>query len=310
MPGAEDRKKRIVIFGGTGFIGKHLINELSGDYNIIVVSRSRRELAGVQTVRLRKNDYRALLPYFEDVYGVINLAGENVGRRWSKELKVKIRDSRIDIDTAIVQLFNACTNKPKFIFQGSNIGVYGLSRTQQIITEKDQKGKHGFLTRVANEHEKMFHQLEKHTRVVYLRTGIVLGTDGGALPKMAMPFKLFLGGKLGNGKQWNSWIHIRDEVRAIRFLIEAEDARGPYNLCAPQPVQQKVLAKTLGKIMNKPSFMTAPAFVLRLVLGEMADEMLLNGLNIIPQRLQHAGFIFEFESLEKALNDLIRPDRK
>lgn len=310
MPGSEDMKRKIIIFGGTGFIGKHLISELSRDYEIIVVSRSRRELAGVQTVRLRKNDYRTLLPYFEDVYGVINLAGENVGRPWSKELKSRIRDSRIDTDTSIIQLFHACTNKPKFIFQGSSIGVYGQSRTNQIITENDQTGRHGFLTRVANEHEKMFHQLEKLTRVVYLRTGIVLGADGGALPKMAMPFKLFLGGKLGNGKQWNSWIHIKDEVRAIRFLIEAEDARGPYNLTAPQPVQQKVLAKTLGKIMNKPSFMTAPAFMLRLALGEMADEMLLGGLNIIPQRLQQAGFVFQFESLEKALGDLIKPDRR
>ncbi len=296
--------RTIIIFGASGFIGKKLIQLLKSDFKIIAVSRRRKSGNSVEWVRMRRNEYHFLLPHFEAAEGIINLAGENVGSRWTEEKKAAIRESRLDIDATIVQAFKACTNKPKFLFQGSSMGVYGYSRTDKVIREKDPLGRHGFLTRVSQEHESLFQQLENQTRVIYLRTGLVLGNEGGAFPKLSTAFKYYVGGKLGNGKQWNSWIHIDDEIAAIRFLIDHKDASGAFNLTAPNPVQQKELARTMGKVLGKPSFIPAPAFMLRMLLGEMSREMLLSGLNIIPQRLLDEGFKFQYELVEEALKDL------
>ncbi len=300
--------KKVIIFGGSGFIGKHLVEELKDDYEIVIISRRRRTVAKqfnncITVERLRTRDLSKLSELFEGAYAVVNLAGENVGGWWNKKKIAAIKDSRLEIDNIIVRSIRNTENKPEVLVQGSSIGVYGLSRNTIDITEDTSLGQRGFLSKLAIRHENTFQQLEKLTRVVYIRTGLVLDANDGVLQKIATPFKFFLGGKIGNGNQWNSWIHIYDEVRAIRFLIE-NNSHGAYNLTAPQPIKQKQMAKEVGNSLKRPSFLPVPAFLLRLLPGNMANELLLNGLKILPKRITDEGFKFNFEDINSALTDI------
>lgn len=299
----------ILIFGGSGFIGRHLIKELIDNYNITVASRNPDEQKhlfpdNVQLVKIDYSNFEQLVPYFDKANIIINLAGENVGSRWNDKKKQSIKNSRLNTDKLIVEAFHSCTNKPSTIIQGSGMGVYGFEDSEITFTENSPLGTKGFLTEVGIAHEESLSSLSGQTRLVFLRTGLVLDGEEGALPPMAMPFKFFGGGPVGNGKQWNSWIHIKDEVKAIRFLLEDKEKSGAYNLTAPQPVRNKTFAKSLGKALNRPSFFPAPAFILQASMGEMADELLLSGLKIIPEKLLDAGFKFQFESLDDALKDI------
>lgn len=301
--------KNILIFGGSGFIGRHLIDELINNYNITVVSRNPSRLKNtfpikVKLTNLSYNDPEKNILFFDEADAIINLAGENVGGRWTSVKKQAIKNSRLDTDKLIVNVFNLCTNKPSAIIQGSGMGVYGFEKSDNAFTEESPLGTTGFLTEVGIEHEKSLETLEGKTRLIFLRTGLVLDGKDGALPPMAMPFKFFGGGPVGNSRQWNSWIHVEDEVRAIRFLMENQNAKGPYNLTAPKPVKNKDFAKALGKALHRPSFFKVPASFLKLGMGEMADELLLSGLKIIPKRLLDDGFQFKFENLNDALKDI------
>lgn len=303
--------KKVIIFGGSGFIGKHLIEELKDNYSIIIISRKPRTVAenfgeSIKVARLRRRDLTKISDYFEGAEAVINLAGENIGGYWNKKKMEKIRKSRLDVDNIIVRAFRATNDKPKVIIQGSAAGIYGFSRNTIDVTEETQLGQRGFLPKVAIGHEETFHQLEKLTRVVYIRTGLVLDAKEGALPKLALPFNLFIGGKLGSGKQWNSWIHIDDEVRAIKYLLENKSSQDAYNLVAPNPVKQEQLAAQIGQSLKRPNYLAKPAFILRLLLGVMADEVLLNGVKVIPNRLVNEGFKFNFETIESALSDIYK----
>lgn len=301
--------KNILIFGGSGFIGRNLTKELSGNYNITVVSRNpdKQKQLFSSEINFAQIDYSnpdEIAPILNDTDAIINLAGENVGERWTNNKKQAIKNSRLNTNKFIISAFNACSNKPKVIIQGSGMGVYGFGPSDEEFNENSPLGTKGFLTEVGISHEKSIEVLAKETRLVYLRTGLVLDGKDGALPQMAMPFKFFGGGPVGNGKQWNSWIHIKDEVRAIRFLLENPEARGAYNLTAPNPVSNKQFAKALGKALHRPSSFPAPAFFLRLAMGDMADELLLSGVKIVPERLFQAGFRFQFEHLKDALKDI------
>ncbi len=301
--------EKIIVFGGSGFIGKHLTNELVRNYNVVVVSRHRRTVESklnneVTVVRLRKRDNTRLVEQIDGAKAVINLAGENVGGRWSERKMEKIRRSRLDIDSIIVRAIIAAKNKPEVVIQGSAIGIYGFTRNTIDITEETTLGKRGFLPKVAISHEELFNQLESLTRVVYIRTGLVLDDKEGALPKIAKLIKSYLGGKMGSGLQWNSWIHIEDEVRAIKYLIENTSCSGAYNLTAPNPVQNKEFTNSLAKVLKRPSFLTAPAFAIRLFLGAMGNELLLNGLKVIPEKLTNEGFKFKYENINEAFTDI------
>jgi uncharacterized protein (TIGR01777 family) len=303
--------RKIIIFGGSGFIGKHLIKELGNNYEYIIPTRNPREIEGkfpenCQVIKLDIIDYKSLIPFFDQADGIVNLAGENVSGKWTAKKKKAIEYSRINIDRLIVKVFLASNHNIHFIIQGSGMGVYGLSRNKIEIDESSQLGRHGFLTKVGKAHERALSSLENKTRVIHIRTGLVLDGNEGALPQMADAFHRNLGGTMGSGKQWNSWIHIKDEVRAIKFLIENESSRGAYNLTAPNAVRQKEFAKLLGKALNKPSYLKKPAFLLRLMLRGMANELLLKGLNIKPVRLLEEGFTFRFNTLEEALSDIYR----
>ncbi len=302
---------KVIIFGGSGFIGKHLVKELKADYDVTVISRKpktvAKELKGSAKVeRFRSRDLTKLTALFEGAKAVINLAGENIGERWTKKKMNKIKNSRLDIDNIIIRAIRGTNIPPEVIIQGSSIGIYGLSRTTIDITEETPNGQRGFLPKVASSHEEAFEQLEKTTRIVYIRTGIVLDAKEGILPKMAAPFKMYLGGKLGSGNQYNSWIHITDEVRAIRFIIEQNDSIGIYNLTAPNPVVQKELANKIGNSLDRPCYLPKPSFLLRIFFGVMADEVILNGIKVVPNRLLEEGFKFKYTNIDEALENIYR----
>jgi len=304
MDNTTNNLKTIIIFGGSGLIGQHLCKMLSKEYEVIIVSRDPESLHLSNAIKLRNKDYQYLVPFFNKAYGIINLAGENIHGRWTKYKKTSIRDSRLNIDCTIVQAFRACTNKPKFLMQGSNINIYGFSRRDREITEDSQLGKHGFSTKISKDHERAFKQLEKLTRVIYLRTGMVLAPDDiESLKQHSLP-KSFIRWIMGTGQQWKSWIHIMDLTRAINFLISQTNTRGPYNLTAPMPIKQKVFVNTIKSITKRATLLQIPSFVLRIIKGEMANELLLQGLNVKPQKLLDDSFHFQFENLDYALKEI------
>ncbi len=298
---------RVMITGATGFIGRALCVALHRDYDVIALSRrvdrARQSVGHIATVV----GWDAKTPagwkdQAEDASAIINLAGENVGSgRWNEKRKSRILQSRLDSTGAVIDAVKELENKPNVVILASAIGYYGSRRDEQL--DETSKPGEGFLANVCQQVESRAEEIESlGVRCVILRTGIVLGQNGGALAKLAQPFRFFLGGHLGSGDQWFSWISLDDEISAIRFLMEHEPLRGAFNLTAPQPVTMKEFCATLGKVLHRPSWMHVPAFILRLALGEMADGMLLSGQRVLPKRLLDAGFEFRYPEVEKALN--------
>jgi hypothetical protein len=234
---------------------------------------------------------------------IVHLAGESIAAgRWTESRKRRIRESRVESGRAVLAAIRQAKEKPKTLLQGSAVGIYGPCG-DEVVTEGHAPGT-DFLAGVCVDWEASTAEAETlGVRRALLRTGIVLSGDGGALPKMSLPFRLGAGGPLGGGRQWLPWIHIADEVGAIRFLLERDDARGPFNLTAPQPLTNRDFGRALGKALHRPSLAPAPAFALRLILGEMAD-MLLNGQRAVPQRLLEMGYAFRFPEALQALRNL------
>jgi hypothetical protein len=235
---------------------------------------------------------------------VVNLAGSNLAEgRWTAERKKDILQSRLDAGRAVVQAVQRAAHKPPLVIQASAVGYYGPHRDEELV-ESAPAGS-DFLAQVCVEWERSTADLaELGVRQVVIRTGLVLSEQGGSLPRMLMPFRLFVGGPLGSGRQWFSWIHIADEVAALQFLIEAEGVSGPFNLTAPAPLSNRALARLLGQAMGRPAFMPVPAPILRLVFGEMS-AVLLEGQRALPHRLLGLGFRFRFPALAEALGDLL-----
>jgi hypothetical protein len=237
--------------------------------------------------------------------GIINLAGEPIAtRRWTNRQKRKIRLSRVDATASLVGAIAKATKKPKFLISGSAVGIYGDCGNEPL-TEQREPGD-DFLASVCRDWEAQAAEAESlGCRVALLRTGIVLDAEGGALDAIARPFQFLVGGPLGSGKQWMSWIHLDDEIGIIKFIIENEQARGAINATAPNPVSNGDFSKALGRAMKRPSWFGVPAFGLRLMLGEMA-EMLLTGQRAIPAAAQRLGYQFRFPELKAALEACIR----
>jgi len=300
--------KKILLFGGSGFIGKHLVEELYKDYEITVFSRNPKNLPKellekTKAKELDMSNSDSLVSLFEKTDYIINLAGESVDGKWTEAKKTAILESRLNIDKLIIEAFEKAAKKPEAIIQGSSIGFYGMAKMDDPVTVEFKSLSNSFLTDVALQHEAVLDDILLQTRVVFIRTGIVLDKNGGALPKMAMPLSFFAG-KIGDGKQWIPWIHIQDEVKAIRFLLENTECEGAYNLTAPHPVRQEEFVETLSEVLDKRPFFPVPAFMLKAMLGEMADELLLNGMKVVPERLMKTGFRFQFETIEKALRNI------
>lgn len=236
---------------------------------------------------------------------IINLAGENIGDgRWTDERKLRIRQSRVQAGAAVVEAVRSASVKPHVVIQASAVGYYGPHGDEEL-NESSPSGQ-DYLAQVATAWEASTVGVEElGVRRAILRTGIVLSRAGGALSRMLLPFRLFAGGPYGSGRQWFPWIHIADEVGAIRFLACDPDATGPYNLNAPAPLTNREFVKVLGRTLRRPAWLPVPAPALRMLLGEMAT-LLLDGQHTLPARLQQTGFQFRYPEAGAALRDLLK----
>ena len=304
---AQNDPMKLVIAGATGLIGSLLVERLAAtSHDLKLLSRK----PPVQATGLHQ-EWVQWQPGFpgkweqslEGADGVINLAGEPIaGKRWNAIQKERIGSSRIDVTRAIVNAIAKAKDRPRFLINASAVGYYG-HRGDEVLTEENPPG-HDFLARVCAAWEEEANKAAAlNVRVTLVRTGIVLGSGGGALAKMVTPFKLFAGGPLGSGRQWFPWIHIDDEVGLIIFLAENPNGRGAFNATAPNPVTMTEFCRSLGKALNRPSWAPVPAIALKLLLGEMAD-MLLHGQRAVPQAAQKLGYKFRYAEVGEALSSL------
>lgn len=300
---------RILVAGGTGLIGTALVKSLrdSGD-EVIILTRSPQQAGDRVTggLRLEKWDGRSTEgwgPLVEEVDAIVNLAGEGVADgRWTAARKRRIRESRVEAGQALVAAVAEASVKPSALIQSSAVGYYGPCG-DEILTEEAAAGT-DFLAEVCVEWEASTAEVDgMGLRRPVIRTGVVLSEEGGAFPRMALPFRLFAGGPLGSGNQFFPWIHIDDEVAAIRFLLSSETASGPYNLTAPDPLRNREFVRKLGRAMGRPAFVPTPSFALEAAFGEMST-VLLDGQRAVPARLQDAGFEHVYSGAENALKDL------
>ena len=241
---------------------------------------------------------------------VVNLAGASIADgRWSAARKAELHSSRIDTTRALVTALAKMNARPRVLVSASATGIYG-DRGDELLTEESQPGD-DFLSNMAKDWEAEALKAEAiGIRVVLARFGIVLSHHGGALPAMMLPFRFFAGGKIGSGGQWMSWISLDDVVDILRFATEHGEVRGPINLISPQPVQNAEFTKTLATTMHRTALFPAPAFALRLALGEMADALLLSSQRVLPQRLQKFGYSFQYPDLAAALKSILEPVSK
>ncbi len=303
----------ILITGGTGFIGTHLIRQLSSEpHSLVLLTRGRTQSFVIQ---------KATVKYVHwDPYGhsddewknelngcevVINLIGKNVfEQRWNEKVKQGILNSRIVPTKALVEAIAGAERKPKLLISASAVGFYG-DRNDETITEESSGGD-DFLAHVVKEWEQAAYEAEKHgVRVATPRIGLVLERSGGMIGKMLLPFKLFVGGRIGSGRQFLPWIHMDDVVRGILFPVHNQPFRGIYNLVSPNPVTMNDFAALFGKILHRPSWIPVPDGALKILYGE-GTKVILSGQKALPKKLQSSGYTFSFPELKAALIDILK----
>jgi hypothetical protein len=285
----------ITLTGATGFIGKQLVPELQNRGHVLRVL-GRREWDSSSTTPPPPDSLAS-------ADAIIHLAGAPVAQRWNAEVKKQIRDSRVNGTRALVHGLSMQSKRPEVLISGSAIGFYG-DRGDEILTETSPRG-NGFLADVTEEWEQAADLASNlGIRVVKLRTGIVLGKGGGALEQMLTPFKMGAGGRLSSGRQWMSWIHIRDLMGLILFALADSKVSGPMNGTAPHPVRNIDFTEELGKALHRPAVIPVPEFGLKLLFGEMAG-VLLASQRVLPQAAQAAGYRFQFPDLSAALRDVV-----
>lgn len=300
---------KILVTGSTGLVGTALVKALANDSHTVcrlIRQHSKTTLGSKDGFDVAWN------PETGELGGagvgpdaVINLAGASIaGGRWTEKRKELLRTSRIDTTQALVKALARMNARPRVLVSASAIGIYG-DRADEVLTEESKPGT-DFLAGLAREWEAEALKGEAiGIRVVLVRFGIILARHGGALAKMLLPFKLGAGGRLGSGKQWMSWITLEDVVGIIRFALENGAVRGAVNVVAPQPVQNLAFTKTLAQALHRPALFPAPAFALRLALGEMADALLLSSQRVNSQKLQHLGYSFLYSDLPSALSAVL-----
>lgn len=296
----------ILLTGGTGLIGRHLIPELlQQGHQISVVTRdvaAARAALGAQVALWSGLEQQANL---NGVDVVINLAGEPIAeKRWSESQKQRLCDSRWQITERLVTLIKASSHPPALLISGSAIGFYGNSG-DLVLTEEDA-GHNEFTHQLCARWEQIALSAQSaETRVCLLRTGIVLTPQGGALSKMTLPFRLGIGGPIGSGKQYLSWIHIEDWISALLWLMTHPQLSGPINLVSPYAVRNEQFAAILGQALHRPAFMRTPTMAIRLIMGE-SSVLVLGGQHVLPQKLEASGFHFRWHNLETSISDLLR----
>ena len=297
---------KVLITGGSGFIGSHLSEYLlSRGHKVSAVGRSADQH------RIRHEDYRYVAAdttqpgkwqkEVEEAQAVVNLTGATIFKRWTPNYKKIIYNSRILTTRHVVAALPE--GRSVTLCSASGAGYYG-SRGDDILKEDESVG-HDFLAGISRDWEKeTLKAAAKGVRVAVMRFGVVFGKNGGALAKMIPAFKMFVGGSIGSGNQWFPWIHLEDLMAAILFIFEHQDVSGPLNFCAPNPVRYRELAKTLGEVLGRPSFMPAPAFMIRLVMGEFGD-VFLGSQRAVPDRLLKYGFVFQYPDIKGAIQAVV-----
>lgn len=307
---------RIVLAGATGFLGRPLLERLAAEgHDLVVLTRSPRGLQPAQQVQWlpdgRAGPWAAAV---DGAQAVVNLAGAPIfgapilglpiGGRWNPSRKLAIHQSRVLSTRSLVAALDRAGSRPGLLINGSGVDYYG-SRGDEIVTETDSPGQ-DFLARVVRDWEDAALAAEGGgTRVVLLRTGLVLARGGGALEAMLVPFKLGVGGPVGSGKQYWPWIHRTDWVALVSHLLQHPSASGPINATAPNPVTNEVFSRTLARVLHRPALLRMPAFALRLMMGETADARVITGQRAIPARAQELGFQFTYPELEPALRNVL-----
>ena len=299
--------------GGTGFVGSYLSDRLiEAGHGVTILIRSEGESKGASAgVSFLQGDPTQRGPWQEAIRNydaVINLAGASIFTKWTDEQKKAILDSRVSTTRHIVEGIDPTRAKEFTLLSTSAVGYYGFHGDEELV--EDSAPGSDFLATVAVAWEKeALAAREKGARVVITRFGIVLGAYGGALGQMLPLFRKFVGGPIGNGAQWFSWIHVADLTEAFLFLLRHTELSGAVNVCSPQPVRNRDLARAIGKALHRPSFMPAPGFMVRLVLGEFGS-VILKGQRVLPRRLMEAGFVFQYPEIGKAVENVVRQEEE
>lgn len=296
---------RIAIAGGTGFIGRNIARfyEYKG-HEVLILTRKRLKNQNYKYVTWLNDDY-SFIEQLEDLDVLINLAGVSINQgRWTKKHQKKIYESRMFVTEELIKIIQQLEKKPKVFINASAIGIYPTSLTK-IYTEQSRDVADDFLAKTVVDWEEKAKQVERiGIRTVFCRFGVVLGKNQGALPLMVLPYKLFVGGTIGSGEQWISWIHIDDVVKAIAFIVDQEHISGPVNITAPTPVTMKEFGQTIGKVLKRPHWFPVPASLLNIALGKKS-KLVVEGQYVLPNVLMKEGLQFKYPTLKQALENLL-----
>lgn len=290
---------KVAITGGSGFLGQELTKLLKNEgHEVYILSRSNQNDS--HTIQWLSGNNKPE-EYLNGVDAWVNLAGVSINEgRWNEQQKQNIYDSRMKATDEMIRIIDAVADKPSVLINASAIGIYPPSETATYTETSKEKGT-DFLAKTVHDWEEKSTKAEQFgTRVAAGRFGIILGKNDGALPLMALPYKMFVGGKVGSGKQWLSWIHVEDVARAILFAIENTEMTGPFNVTSPHPQNMNEFGKILGDVLNRPHWLPVPSVALKIGLGDKS-QLVLEGQRVLPEKLLKQGFSFKYPELEKAL---------
>ena len=301
MINLNKKNQKFLITGGTGFIGSKLVKEILEDsHEVTVLTRNQKLLKAKDKVKYINNlDEK----FNYDI--VINLCGEPISQRWTRNKKEEIYHSRIDITKKLAEIIKNSKTAPSLVISGSAVGYYGTSQNQIFDEETAPTNQNLFSQNLCKDWENSASTISAKSRLVIIRTGVVIGKSGGIIKKMLTPFKFGLGGEIGSGGQYLSWIFLNDVIGAINHIINDDNLSGPINLTSPKAVTNKIFSQALAKLLNRPCFFKMPSFLVKIIFGQMADELLLGGQNVIPKKLLQSGYIFKVKDIEDALKNSI-----
>lgn len=298
---------KILISGGTGFVGQKITQLLrENNHEIYILTRSTDSHDDSEDVHYIEWLTDGAVPEnnLTDIDAVVNLAGESINNgRWNDDQKKRIYDSRMEATDEILRIIRDMDTTPAVLINASAVGYYPPSETKIYTEQSSDKGSDFLAKTVIDWEKKAMLAEDEGVRVACSRFGIILGKEDGALPSMALPYKLMAGGTVGSGKQWLSWVHHEDVARAILFAIENDTIEGPFNVTAPNPMRMKEFGETLGRVLNRPHWIPAPSFALKLALGDKS-ALVLEGQKVIPDVLKTAGFTFNYPTLHEALHEI------